>query len=72
MALVLIEEVLMGLEEAKESLDQAVAILGELAEDITPELGDHLKALIETDFLRPLERRAVQLDSLMADMAAVA
>ncbi len=72
MALVLIEEVLMGLEEAKESLDQAVATLGELAEDVTPELGNNLKDVIETDFLRPLEQRVARLDSLMEEMAAIA
>lgn len=71
MALVLIEEVLMGLEEAKESLDQAVMILGELAEDVTPELGHNLKDIIETDLLQPLEQRAHRLDALMEEMAAV-
>ena len=35
MACVLLEEVLIGLEEAKDALEQAVATLVSLAEDLT-------------------------------------
>ena len=40
MALVLIEEVLIGLEEVKDSVDQAVATLATLSEALTPGLAD--------------------------------
>ena len=38
MALVVIEEVLPGLEEAQDALTQAVATLADLAEDLSPDL----------------------------------
>ncbi|MDH3603500.1 MAG: hypothetical protein OEU26_28135 [Candidatus Tectomicrobia bacterium] len=69
MALVLLEEVLMGLEEAKDSLEQAVATLVSLAEDLTPDLADPWKEVIETDVLRPLEKRAARLDTLLEEIA---
>ena len=69
MALVLIEEVLMGLEEAKDSLEQAVTTLANLSEDLTPNLAAPWKEVIETDVLRPLENRMAMLDSLLEELA---
>ena len=69
MALVLIEEVLMGLEEAKDALAQAVATLGELAEELPPDLDHPWKDVIETELLRPLEQRATLLDTVLDHMA---
>ena len=46
MAIVLIEEVLMGLEDAKDSLEQAVLTLEGMTDDMHPDMGD-LKAIIE-------------------------
>ena len=69
MALVLVEEVLLGLEEAKDSLEQAVATLVSVAEDLTPDLADPWKAVIETDLLQPLEKRVTRLDTLLEELA---
>jgi hypothetical protein len=69
MALVLIEEVLMGLEEAKDALAQAVATLGELAEELPADLSDLWKDVIETDLLRPLEQRVTLLDTVLNRIA---
>jgi hypothetical protein len=43
MALVLIEEVLVGLDEVKDALDKAVSILNELTEDLHPSLASTLQ-----------------------------
>ena len=69
MALVLMEEVLMGLEEAKDSLEQAVATLADIAEELHPDLGENLKEMLEQDFLHPLQGRAEQLDNLLEQIA---
>ena len=69
MALVLIEEVLMGLEEAKDSLEQAVTTLADMTEDLNPDLSDSLKDVLEQDFLQPLQSRAERLDALLDKIA---
>jgi hypothetical protein len=69
MALVLIEEVLMGLEEAKDALAQAVTTLGNLAEELPPEFSHLWKDVIEADLLRPLEQRVTLLDTVLDHLA---
>ncbi len=69
MALVLIEEVLIGLEEAKDSLEQAVTTLADMTEDLNPDLSHDLKQVLEQDFLRPLQNRAERLDILLDKIA---
>ena len=69
MALVLIEEVLMGLEEAHDSLEQAVTTLSNMTEDLTPDLAHSLKDMIEIDFLQPLQTRTAMLEKLMEEIA---
>jgi len=69
MALVLIEEVLIGLEEAKSSLEQAVLTLADMTEDLHPELSHNLKDVLEQDFLRPLQSYAERLDSLLDEIS---
>jgi len=69
MALVVIEEVLLGLEEAQDALAQAVATLADLAEELPPDLCHPWKEVIETDLLRPLEQRATLLDTVLDRMA---
>jgi hypothetical protein len=49
MALVLIEEVLAGLDEVKATLEQAVTTLEEIAEDIPPDLGQDLKGVLTSN-----------------------
>jgi hypothetical protein len=72
MSLVLIEEVLMGLEEAKDSLEQAVITLADMTEDLHPDLSHHLKDVLEQDFLRPLQSRAERLDALLDEISMFA
>jgi hypothetical protein len=69
MALVVIEEVLLGLEEARDALAQAVATLADLAEDLPADLCDPWKEVIETDLLRPLAQRAALLDTVLNRIA---
>ncbi len=71
MAIVLLEEVLMGLEEAKTSLDQAVLTLADMTEDLHPDLQSsvNVKNILEQDFVQPLQRRAAQLEHLLEELA---
>ena len=43
MAIVLIEEVLMGLDDVRDSLGQAVTVLEGLVEDMPPTMGENLR-----------------------------
>ena len=52
MAIILIEEVLMGLDEVKVSLEQALTTLDVLVEDLSPTLGETLRTELEQT-LRP-------------------
>ena len=65
MAIVLMEEVLMGLDEVKGALDQAVTTLEDIIEDMSPDLGEELQELLETSFLDPLLSRRDALDVLL-------
>ncbi len=69
MAIVLIEEVLMGLDEVKGSLDQAVTTLEVIVEDMSPDLGQELQEYIETSFLDPIQIHRDALDSLLMRLA---
>lgn len=70
MAIILVEEVIMGLDEVKLSLDQAVAVLEDMTEDIHPDLRDHLKESLERELLRPLQSRVVVIETLLEELAA--
>jgi hypothetical protein len=70
MAIVLIEEVLMGLGEVKIALDQAVSILNDIVEDMPPDMGGNLQEVLETSLLQPLQSRRAVLDKLLDDMTA--
>lgn len=69
MAIVLMEEVLMGLDEVRGALDQAVTTLGDIIEDMSPGLGRDLLEELETSFFDPLQSRRDALDSLLARLA---
>ena len=69
MAIVLVEEVLMGLDEVKLSLDQAVTVMEDMTEDIHPDVGDNLQAILEAELLRPLQSRVTRLETLMEELA---
>jgi hypothetical protein len=68
MAIVLMEEVLMGLEDAKDSLEQAVLTLEGMTEDMHPDMAD-LREVIEQTLLLPLQSRAAVLDTLLEEVA---
>jgi hypothetical protein len=71
MALILLEEVLVGLEEAKMSLDQAVLTLADMSEDLHPDLqaSVNVKNILEQNFVQPLQQRAAQLEHLLEELA---
>jgi hypothetical protein len=69
MALVLIEEVLAGLDEVKATLEQAVTTLEDIAEDLHPNLGQDLQGVLTRTLLFPLQSRVAALDTLLVDLA---
>jgi len=71
MAIVLIEEVLMGLDDVRDSLAQAVTVLEGLVEDIHPMLGEHLREELEQALLIPLQGRVTVVDKLLDEVAAM-
>ena len=71
MAIVLIEEVLMGLDDVRDSLAQAVTVLEGLVEDIPPTLGENLQEVVEQTLLLPLQARVTVLDKLLDKVAAM-
>ena len=71
MAIILIEEVVMGLDNVKDSLAQAVTVLEGLVEDIHPDLGESLREMIERTLLMPLQSRVTVLDKLLDEVAAM-
>jgi hypothetical protein len=72
MALVLIEEVLAGLDEVKATLEQAVTTLEAITEDLHPDLGQDLQGVLTQTLLSPLQSRVVALDTLLVDLAMMA
>ncbi len=69
MAIVLVEEVLMGLDEVKLSLDQALTVLEDMTEDLHPDVGENLKTSLEVNLLHPLKSRVAVLETLMEELA---
>ena len=71
MAIILIEEVLMGLDEVKASLEQALTTLDVLVEDLSPTLGEALRTELEQTLRQareqslPVHRNAVTRILLM-------
>jgi hypothetical protein len=71
MAIVLIEEVLMGLDDVRASLGQAVTVLEALVEDVPATMGENLKEVIEQALLIPLQSRVAVLDKLLDEVATM-
>ena len=69
MAIVLIEEVWMGLGEAKIALEQAVTIINDIVEDMPPDMGGNLQTVLDTSLHQPLQSRLTALDKLLHYMA---
>lgn len=72
MAIILIEEVLVGLEEVKVSLEQALTTLDVLVDDLHPQLGEALRTTLEHEFLEPIRSRIVALEHLQTVVEASA
>jgi hypothetical protein len=71
MAIVLIEEVLMGLDDVRDSLGQAVTVLEALVEDVPATMGENLKEVLAQTLLIPLQSRVVVLDKLLDEVATM-
>ena len=71
MAIILMEEVLMGLDEVKASLDQAMTVLDVLVEDLSPALGEELRAELEDTLRQPLRSRLQVLEQLQERVDAL-
>ena len=71
MAIVLIEEVLMGLDDVRDSLGRAVTVLEALVEDVPSTMGENLKEVLEQALLVPLQSRVAVLDKLLEEVAAM-
>jgi hypothetical protein len=70
MAIILMEEVVMGLDVVKTSLDHAVTVLADLVDELPPHLEAPLKEVLETTLLSPLQSRAAALQTLLDQLAA--
>jgi hypothetical protein len=70
MAIVLMEEVLVGLDEVKVSVEQAVAMLADIIEEMRPEIGADLRQVLAETLLHPLQSRVVALEALLEALAA--
>ena len=71
MAILLIEEVLMGLDDVRDSLGQAVTVLEALVEDVPPTMGENLKEVLEQTLLVPLQSRVAVVDKLLEEIASM-
>jgi len=71
MAIILLEEVLRGLDAVKASLEQALTILDVLVEELSPLLGEGLRAELEHSLRQPLQGRLAALEHLQATVAAM-
>lgn len=66
MAILLIEEVLVGFEEVRAALEQALATVEVLVDGLHPDLGEDLRATLEQAMLQPLRDRLTALEHLQA------
>jgi len=70
MAIVLIEEVMVGLDEIKASLEQAVTILTDIIEEMHPDLETRFTPVLEASLRHPLQSRVSLLERLLEELAA--
>jgi hypothetical protein len=69
MAIVVLEEMLGGLDEVKEALDQAITVLTDLVEECDPALGPHLPEVLDRTLLQPLTAHRAAVEHLLATLA---
>jgi hypothetical protein len=70
MAIVLIEEVMVGLDEIKASLEQAITILTDIIEEMHPDLEARFTPVLETSLRHPLQSQVSLLERLLEELAA--
>lgn len=71
MAIILVEEVLGGLDEVKEALEQAVMMVDAITDDLHADLGSHLPAVLVHELLYPLQSCLAFVERLQDELAAV-
>ena len=69
MAVILIEEVLCGMDEAKRLLEQTILTLAEVVEEMAPVVGPKLQEVCARTLLAPLEACLAEFETLMDEMA---
>ena len=72
MAIILLEEVLVGLDETREALDHAVVILENMLDDFSPDLREDFQDIFEHELIQPLQSRRDMIDHLLVTLAAEA
>ena len=70
MAIVVVEEILAGLDEVKLAVDQAITILTDLIEDADPAMVPHLPEILEQTFLQPFTAQSAALEQLQVTLAS--
>ena len=69
MAIVVMEEMLGGLDEVKEALDRAITVLTDLVEECDPALVPHLPEMLDRTLLQPLTAHSAAVEHLLATLA---
>ena len=69
MAIVVIEEMLGGLDEVKEALDRAITVLTDLVEECDPAMVPHLPDVLDRTLLQPLTAHSAAVEHLLATLA---
>jgi hypothetical protein len=72
MAIIVLEEVLVGLDDVKESLQQAITTLETLLADLPGHFGTYLPGALEREVLRPLPSRAAFVERLQHALTPLA
>jgi hypothetical protein len=70
MAIVVIEEMLAGLDEVKEALDQVITLLTDLCEEADPAMVPHLQEVLDRTLLQPLRTHSTAVEHLQAALAS--
>lgn len=69
MAIILIEEVLGGLDEVKGSLEQACITLTDVLDDLHPTVVPHLQEVLKRTLLQPLASHVTALEQILEGLA---
>ena len=69
MAIVVMEEMLGGLDEVKEALDRAITVLTDLVEECDPALDPRLPEVLDRSLLQPFTAHSATVEHLLATLA---